>query len=191
MRFRLAPDRPERYVIGMIRYLLPAVLFAVVSCQAEEKKKERETSTGRIIDVEDDDKGMNDAMAQARKEFPTFWKAVSEDRKKEEPELLPAMVKASFGDPGDEEGGEHLWIDEVSYDGKMISGVVASAPADLKSVKLGEKVKFPLERLSDWLFVEKGVAKGAFTVNYLRKQMSAKERKEHDESYPFRFPPLK
>jgi uncharacterized protein YegJ (DUF2314 family) len=177
----------------MIRHLLSlsAVLIAMVPCQAEEKKKERETSTGRIIDVEDDDKGMNAAMAQARKEFPTFWKAVSEDRKNEEPKLVPAMVKASFRDKGKEGNGEHLWIDEVSYDGKMISGMVASEPADLKSVKLGEKVSFPLERLSDWLFVEKGAAKGAFTVNYLRKQMSAKERKEHDEGYPFRFPPLK
>lgn len=178
----------------MIRYLLPAVLFAIVPCLAEEKKGGRETSTGGIIDVEDDDKGMNEAMAQARKEFPVFWKAVSEDRKKKEPELEPAMVKVSFSDKGKEgkEGKvEHLWIGEVSYDGKMISGVVASEPADLKSVKLGEKVTFPLERLSDWLIVEKGVAKGAFTVNYLRKQMSAEERKEHDDSYPFRFPPLK
>lgn len=176
----------------MIRYLLPVVLFATVPCQAEvkEKEKERETSTGRIIDVEEDDKGMNAAMAQARKEFPTFWKAVSEDRKNGEPKRVPAMVKAYFSDKG-EDGGEHLWIDEVSYDGKMISGVVASEPADLKSVKLGEKVSFPLERLSDWLFVEKGEAKGAFTVNYLRKQMSAEERKEHDKGYPFRFPALK
>lgn len=177
----------------MIRHLLAlsAFLIAVVPCQAEEKKKERETSTGRIIDVDDDDKGMNEAMAQARKEFPAFWKAVSADRKNEEPELVPAMVKAEFSDKGKEDEGEHLWIDEVSYDGKMISGVVASEPADLKSVKLGEKVSFPLERLSDWLYVEKGVAKGAFTVNYLRRQMSAKERKEHDGSYPFRFPPIK
>jgi uncharacterized protein YegJ (DUF2314 family) len=174
----------------MIRRLLPALVFAMLPCQAAEEKKDRETSTGRIIDVEDDDKGMNEAMAQARKEFPAFWKAVSEDRRKKEPELVPAMVKASFSDKGREDGAEHLWIDEVSYDGKMISGVVASEPADLKSVKLGEKVSFPLERLSDWLFVEKGVAKGAFTVNYLRKQMSAKERKEHDEAYPFRLPPL-
>ena len=45
--------------------------------------------------------------------------------------------------------------------------------------------------MSDGLFVEKGAAKGAFTVNYLRKQMSAKERKEHDEGYPFRFPLVK
>ena len=177
----------------MIRYLLSlsAVLIAVSPCQAEEKKKERETRTGRIINVEDDDKGMNAAMAQARKEFPTFWKAISEDRKNEEPKLVPAIVKASFRDKGKEDNGEHLWIDEVSYDGKMITGVVASEPADLKSVKLGEKVSFPLERLSDWLFVEKGAAKGAFTVNYLRKQMSAKERKEHDEGYPFRFPLVK
>lgn len=175
----------------MIRHVLSALLIAALPCLAEENKKDRETSTGRIIDVDDEDKGMNDAMAQARKEFPAFWKAVSEDRKKKKPALVPAMVKAAFSDKGKEEGGEHLWIDEVSYDGKMISGVVASEPADLKSVKLGEKVSFPLERLSDWLYVEKGVAKGAFTVNYLRKQMSAKERKEHDGSYPFRFPPLK
>jgi uncharacterized protein YegJ (DUF2314 family) len=101
------------------------------------------------------------------------------------------MVKARFSDKGKEDDAEHLWIQNVSYDGKMISGEVASEPADLKSVKLGEKVSFPLERLSDWLYVEKGVAMGAFTVQYLRKKMGEEERKEHDALYPFRFPALK
>jgi uncharacterized protein YegJ (DUF2314 family) len=173
----------------MMRILLPMAVCAMLPCHAE-PKKERETSTGRIIDVEKEDEGMNAAMAQARKEFPIFWKAVAADRKKAEPELAPAMVKAAFRDEGKEDA-EHLWIDAVSYDGKIISGVVASEPADLKSVNLGKKVSFPLERLSDWLYVEKGLAKGAFTVQYLRKQMSEEERKEHDAAYPFRFPPLK
>jgi uncharacterized protein YegJ (DUF2314 family) len=101
------------------------------------------------------------------------------------------MVKAKFSDKGKEDEAEHLWIDKVAYDGKTISGEVASEPADLKSVKLGQKVSFPLEQLSDWLYVENGMAKGAFTVQYLRKKMNEKERKEHDELYPFKFPALK
>jgi uncharacterized protein YegJ (DUF2314 family) len=153
----------------MIRAFVPIALLAVLPCQAQAEKEkekdkapeeERETSTGRIIDVEDDDAGMNAAMAEARKEFPAFWKAISEDRKKAEPKLEPAMVKVEFSDPG-KKGGEHLWIKDVSFDGKLISGEVASEPHDLKSVKLGQKVSFPLEQLSDWLYVENGVAKGA------------------------------
>jgi len=177
----------------MLRILLCTTLIAALPCHAEpekEPKRQGETSTGKMTDVDQDDAGMNAAMAEARKEFPTFWKAISADRKKAKPEFAPAMVKASFKDK-DKEGAEHLWIDEVAYDGKMISGVVASEPADLKSVKLGQKVSFPLERLSDWLYVEKGEAKGAFTVQYLRKKMSETERKEHDAAYPFRFPALK
>lgn len=182
----------------MIRTLLPIALLAVLPCHAQagkEKEKaapeERESSTGKATALDKDDPGMNAAMEQARKEFAVFWKAVSEDRKKPEPKLEPAMVKAKFSDKGKEDDAEHLWIGNVSYDGKAISGEVASEPLDLKSVKLGEKVSFPLEQLSDWLYVENGVAKEAFTVQYLRKKMHEKERKEHDSIYPFKFPPLK
>jgi uncharacterized protein YegJ (DUF2314 family) len=54
-------------------------------------------------------------------------------------------------------------------------------------VRPGQAVSFPLERLSDWLYVEGGKAMGVFTVRLLRTRMSDEERRAHDSYYPFSF----
>ncbi|MCI0359197.1 MAG: DUF2314 domain-containing protein [Planctomycetaceae bacterium] len=54
-------------------------------------------------------------------------------------------------------------------------------------MQAGSLVSFPLERLSDWLYVVDGKAYGAFTVRLLRSRMSDEEKQEHDSHYPFEF----
>lgn len=97
------------------------------------------------------------------------------------------MVKAYFYDAVAPQGGEHMWVSEVAYDGKTITGVLADVPRQLRSVQSGQQVSFPLERLSDWFYVDGGRAVGAFTVRLLRTRMSAEQRRAHDSHYPFRF----
>jgi uncharacterized protein YegJ (DUF2314 family) len=80
-----------------------------------------------------------------------------------------------------------MWVRNVQYDGNVITGMLVDTPRHLRSVKLGEQVCFPLERLSDWLYVEKGKAVGGFTIRVLRTRMSEQERQEHDSHYPFQF----
>jgi uncharacterized protein YegJ (DUF2314 family) len=48
-------------------------------------------------------------------------------------------------------------------------------------------VRFQLDRVSDWLVASNGMARGAYTVQLLRKRMTDSERREHDSAYPFRF----
>lgn len=97
------------------------------------------------------------------------------------------MVKARFSDSPSKQGDEHMWVNQVEFDGQLISGILSSTPNELRSVKAGQKVSFPLERLSDWLLVEHGKARGVFTVQLLRSRMSDQERRAHDGHYPFRF----
>jgi uncharacterized protein YegJ (DUF2314 family) len=164
-----------------------ALLLPILFCGCGDKKEKNATSTGRVIQVADDDSEMDAAMEAARASFGAAWNEIRNDRERPAPKFAAAMVKARFPDPKDPEQGEHLWIDEITYDGSAIGGVVASEPLDLPEPKLGDRVSFPLDRLSDWLIVEEGVAKGSYTVQLLRKRMSAVERAEHDARYPFRF----
>ncbi len=146
------------------------------------------SSKSKIIPVQSDDAEMNAAMQTAREKFPEFWREVSADHKRVIPALGGSMVKAYFDDPGGAPGGgEHMWVRDVEYDGKVITGTLADAPRHLHSVRSGEQVSFPLERLSDWFYVDGGKAIGAFTVRVLRSRMSGQERREHDSHYPFRF----
>ena len=146
------------------------------------------SSDAKIIPVESGDAQMNAAMQTARDRFPEFWHEVAADYHRVIPALSGSMVKAYFEDPGGApQGGEHMWVRNVEYDGKAISGLLADTPRHLHSVRPGQQVSFPLERLSDWFYVDGGMAVGAFTVHVLRSRMSEQERREHDSQYPFRF----
>ena len=140
-----------------------------------------------IIPVQPDDAEMLAAMQTARARFPEFWREVSADYQRVIPALGGSMVKAYFCDEAAPEGGEHMWVSEVEYDGKTITGVLEDTPRELRNVRSGERVSFPLERLSDWFYVDEGKAVGAFTVKLLRTRMTTKQRREHDSYYPFRF----
>ncbi len=126
-------------------------------------------------------------MQTARERFPEFWREVSADYKRVIPALGGSMVKAYFYDTGARKTGEHMWVRDVEYDGKTITAVLADTPRQLRSVRSGEQVSFPLERLSDWFYVEGDKAIGAFTVRLLRTRMSAEQRRAHDSHYPFQF----
>jgi uncharacterized protein len=141
----------------------------------------------KIIDVQSDDAEMNAAMQTARDRFPEFWREVSADYKRVIPALGGSMVKAYFCDASAPQSGEHMWVSKVEYYSKTITGVLADTPRQLRSVRAGERVSFPLERLSDWFYVDGGKAVGAFTVKLLRTRMNAEERRAHDSHYPFRF----
>jgi len=130
---------------------------------------------------------MDRAMQTARDRFPDFWREVSADYQRIIPALDGGMVKAYFCDESEPLAGEHMWVGSVDFDGKMISGVLADTPRQLRSVKAGQRVSFPLDRLSDWLYVDGGKAMGAFTVRLLRTRMSDAERRAHDNYYPFSF----
>ncbi len=97
------------------------------------------------------------------------------------------MVKACFYDAAAPQSGEHMWVTDVGYDGTTITGVLADTPYKVSSVRSGEQVSFPLERLSDWFYVNGDKAVGAFTVRLLRTRMTEEQRREHDSHYPFRF----
>ena len=126
-------------------------------------------------------------MQTARERFPEFWKEVSTDYKRVIPALDGSMVKAYFHDAGAPRTGEHMWVREVEYDGETITGVLADVPRQLQSVQQGQRVSFPLGRLSDWFYVEDDKATGAFTVRLLRTRMTEEQRQAHDSHYPFRF----
>ena len=141
-----------------------------------------------IVPVRSGDTEMNAAMQTARNRFPEFWREVSGDQKRVIPALGGLMVKAYFGDSsGEPHGGEHMWVCGIECDGKTITGVLADTPRHLRNMSTGQQVSFPLERLSDWFYVDGGKAVGAFTVRLIRTRISQEERRVHDSHYPFRF----
>jgi uncharacterized protein YegJ (DUF2314 family) len=142
---------------------------------------------------DDSDPEMQRAYAAARAAFRYFWCEVALDRHRIVPALELAGVKAPFSDGKERSGtddtpeAEHLWLSEVDFDGRSVSGVVLNTPNWLTTVKEGDSVRIPLGRISDWIYAISGEAYGGYTVNLLRSRMSEQERREHDAAWGLNF----
>ena len=117
------------------------------------------------------------------------------ERRRIVPALDMACVKAPFSD-GDQANAtksketpsvEHMWMSEIDFDGKHVSGVLLNSPNWLTTVKEGDSARIKLNEISDWMYAISGVVYGAYTVNLIRSRMGRKERQEHDNAWGLEF----
>jgi len=150
-------------------------------------------SDSRVITFESDDPDMQRAFKRARASFRFFWREACWDRRRIIPALDMACVKAPFSDGEKKRRNdgnpdvEHMWMNDIEFDGKRVSGVLMNSPNWLRTVKEGDDARFKLEEISDWMYAIGGEVYGAFTVNVLRSRMGRRERKEHDEMWGLDF----
>jgi uncharacterized protein len=148
----------------------------------------------RVTLFDQDDPEMQRANEKARDTFGYFWREVAWDRRRIIPALDLAAVKAPFSDDDDRPrrskdtpSVEHMWISDVDFDGVNVRGVLMNSPNWVRSVREGDKVRVPLDEISDWMYVIGGEAYGGHTVNLLRSRMGGRERKEHDAAWGLTF----
>ena len=152
-----------------------------------------ESQPSRVFLFDNNDPEMQRAYQQARSTFRYFWREIAWDRHRIVPALEMSCVKAPFSDgvqtapaQGNPEG-EHMWLGEVDFDGRFVSGILLNTPNWLKSVKEGDSVRIPPDEISDWMYVIDGNVYGAYTVNLLRFRMATKEREAHDAAWGLNF----
>ena len=77
---------------------------------------------------------------------------------------------------------EHIWLDDISYDGDLFTGRLSNAPLHLEDLKLGDKVSVATDDVSDWMIVdEDGRLTGGYTLRVLRNRMSPEEQEQFDK----------
>jgi len=146
-------------------------------------------SQSKVFLFDGSDPEMQRAHEHARANFRYFWREVHWERRRIIPGLDMASVKAPFSDgpqgsaQGENPEVEHMWLSDVDFDGREVSGVLLNSPNWLTSVKEGDPVSIPLSQISDWMYVIGGEVYGAYTVNLLRSRMGRAERAEHDEAW--------
>lgn len=156
------------------------------------------------------DPEMMKAYQKAQETFKYFWREQSWEYRRIIPGLNVSCVKAAFEEQDTETGEtmvEHMWINEVFFDGDYVKGFLINEPASLTNIQVGDYVEIPLNEISDWLFAitpnvqkPKGLSRlfssssdvlpkayGGFTIQKMRADMSNAERKEHDEAWQLDF----
>lgn len=123
---------------------------------------------------------MNAAIAKAKATVPQFIKVLRSPGKHQ----TDFSIKYPYKD-GDKV--EHMWINDLTYDGKTFHGTVGNDAEQVSNVKLGDKADIPATEISDWMYVENGKLVGGYTIRVMRDTMSAKERADLDASLPFKI----
>lgn len=126
------------------------------------------------------------AMAGARSTFRDFWRELSWERRRIIPAYSMCVVKAMFEEAGKV---EHMFVDELDFDGTTIFGVLMNEPHGLTGIHQGDRVQVAFaERVSDWMLVTADDRVfGAFTVQVMRASMAERERAEHDAAWGLDF----
>ncbi len=152
-----------------------------------------DSKPSKVFMFDNGDPEVQGAYEKARETFRYFWRELAWEYRRIIPALDLACVKAPFSD-GDganrDEGqpaAEQMWINEVEFDGKTISGTLVNAPNWVTSVKQGDAVRKEIAEITDWMYGIGGVVYGAFTVNLMRSRMSKGERNDHDSAWGLDF----
>jgi uncharacterized protein YegJ (DUF2314 family) len=133
-----------------------------------------------VARVSDDDKQMDRAVENAQRNLGFFIAAL---RAKKSGDSV-FEIKKAFVD-GDKV--EHLWIREVSYDGKNFRGKIDNQPVDIGNAHAGQRVKVAPGDVDDWMFLKGGKLIGGYTTRVLYARLSPDEKAEFDKRAEFKI----
>jgi uncharacterized protein len=149
-----------------------------------------------VFGFDNTDPEMQRAYERARGTFRYFWREIAWDRRRLIPTLDLACVKAPFSDSQPSGGGptsggrfevEHMWISDVNFDGRRVSGVLLNSPNSLLTIQEGDAVSMPLAEISDWMYTMQDDVYGGFTIDLMRSRMGRSERAQHDAAWGLQF----
>jgi|GEM_PF-68085 len=152
-----------------------------------------DSQRSQVFQFDNDDPDMKEAYRSARVTFKYFWREMAWEQRRIVTALDLACVKAPFSDadrPGARPNSteiEQMWVSDVAFDGKYLSGTLINSPNELRTYKQGDSVRLKLDQITDWMYVISGDVYGAYTVNLMRSRMDRKERKEHDSAWGLNF----
>lgn len=142
-----------------------------------------------IFSIDGGNPEMRAANANARATFKYLWRELSWEYRRIVRGLGMAAVKMPFAVPAAEGAppSEHMWINELEFDGETITGVLLNQPQWVDTLKPGDKVSVPLSEIDDWMYTLGGHVYGGYTIDVLRQGMSKKERQHHDQAWGLDF----
>jgi len=117
-----------------------------------------------------DDETLNSAKSQARETVHLLLAALASPQTNQ----TDVTVKKEFQLP--DKSSEHLWLNNLTYDGNLIHGEVANEPAHLESVNIGDKTSVSPKDISDWKFLEDNVLVGGYTIRVFYDRMDDKQK---------------
>ncbi|MFZ5469584.1 MAG: DUF2314 domain-containing protein [Myxococcota bacterium] len=144
-------------------------------------------TTSKVYGAPTGDPEMGEAMRKARATFKYLWRELTWEYRRIAPALELAAIKAAFAEEGESSKVEHMWLNEIEFDGDTIVATLINQPNHLRSVRAGDRLTLTPDRIEDWMYVRSGRVYGGFTIQAMRARMSPAERRDHDQAWGFDF----
>jgi uncharacterized protein YegJ (DUF2314 family) len=138
----------------------------------------RKAQRAPVLQVGVDDAEMGEAIARARATLPEFLRVLAEPQ----PGHRDFAIKGFFPDLG-----EHMWVSDPAHmDGQLV-GRLGNHPATPGKLRLGDEVRVPEDRVTDWKYVQHDVLIGGYSIRVLRNRMDEDSRRDLDSRLDFRI----
>ncbi len=131
------------------------------------------------------DEEMNAAIKMAQQTFPEFVAELELESRRIIPALDYAVVKAFFSDPATPDQGEDMFVSDVRVEGQTVHGILNGTPRFVTSLSEGQRVSFPVSRISDWFIVRGGRGKGGHLIDLIAKRMPRADYEAVSSQPPF------
>jgi uncharacterized protein YegJ (DUF2314 family) len=162
-----------------MKLLKLAVLLSFLSCASRQSTKIPDTgksgldTAADMYSVNAGDTSMNAAITKAKNTISEFDIAL----KSNNPDYSDFAVKKKYDT---EDGGEHMWISVMMLTNGNYRGVVNNDAENTTEVKFGDTVVVKKSEITDWMYLEKNVLRGGYTIREIRNRLNQEERKKMD-----------
>lgn len=127
-----------------------------------------------MISISPDDPEMIEAVNTAKRRWPEFV-AAFEQRSLDDDEQHFG-VKARFEQ---NDNVEYIWLSVTAIEGDMIYGELGNEPVHVTTLKIGDRIRVPVDELNDWLHINSdGEHAGGFTIDVLAQRQREREEGE-------------
>jgi uncharacterized protein YegJ (DUF2314 family) len=144
--------------------LLASTTLFLMSCGKSTASKDDPT-----VSVSANDPEMNAAIDKARNTVQQFIDAL----KSPLPSQSDFFIKKPFTQG---ETVEHIWLMNVTFDGKDFHGKISNDPEEISGIKYGDDAVVGVNEISDWMYVQDGKLVGGYTFRVLFSRMTPEEK---------------
>jgi uncharacterized protein YegJ (DUF2314 family) len=160
--------------------LTTLIVVVLIACGNHKMKKSEREGEPNIYSTTVDDQKMNLAIATAKQTLNIFDKALLSNLY--DTSTFALKVKFPMSN-----GYEHIWVTSITIISGQYFGIVDNLPELTTKVNLDEKVGFDKESVTDWMYSDKGILRGGYTIKVIRNQMTKEDRERFDADFPFKI----
>jgi uncharacterized protein YegJ (DUF2314 family) len=166
--------------------LLP-LLIIFLSCSSNQSNKTTSSeklgldSIADIYSVTAKDTSMNSAISRAKKTINEFDQALKSKNSSYSDFAIKKRYKTSDG------GGEHMWIAGIIFVNGNYKGFVNNDAEKTTEVKYGDTVIVRKDEITDWMYLDKNILKGGYTIREVRNRMNKEDRVKMDKNLEFKI----